>query len=283
MGDEARFDHAAAGPVAAPSGFRHIRSGGTGCRGRSNSQKPVEPEVRLRRNGLRRGAWMTGWPAKSRLPRRIGACLLAVFRCRFRDSTAPFSRAAPRSLRLASMPRWPANASPGDVLALVGGQIAESRREAVGAVILRCSAERPEGLLHVPGQGREAFPPRATPTGPHRHVPGGCKPLRSGKAGAGTAGDRRFRFAGMGDVGPGQVSRLRRLAEDDVALGTLQRPPLPHTPLRDAPETIVGKRHRAETLKVAQQSNRLQRTAIPKQGEEVVLPAASRGSDILRR
>ena len=40
----------------------------------------------------------------SRLPRRINACAIAVFRCRFCYSTAPFSWASPRLLRLASMP-----------------------------------------------------------------------------------------------------------------------------------------------------------------------------------
>ena len=42
--------------------------------------------------------------------------------------------------------------------------------------------------------------------------------------------DRHAQLVGMGEVGLGHVSRLRRLAEDDVALGTLQRPPLPHPP-----------------------------------------------------
>jgi hypothetical protein len=46
----------------------------------------------------------------------------------------------------------------GDVLALIGGQVAECGREAVGAVVLRHAAQRPEGLLQVLGQRREAFP-----------------------------------------------------------------------------------------------------------------------------
>jgi hypothetical protein len=46
----------------------------------------------------------------------------------------------------------------GDVLALIGGQVAESGREAVGPVVLRRAAQRPQGLLQVLGQRREAFP-----------------------------------------------------------------------------------------------------------------------------
>jgi len=40
--------------AAAPSRLRHIRFGGTGCRGRSNPTGPVEPQVRLHRSDRRR-------------------------------------------------------------------------------------------------------------------------------------------------------------------------------------------------------------------------------------
>lgn len=44
------------------------------------------------------------------------------------------------------------------VLTLVGDQVESGGRAVVGAVVLRRTAERPECLLHVLGQGREAFP-----------------------------------------------------------------------------------------------------------------------------
>ena len=46
----------------------------------------------------------------------------------------------------------------GDIFALVDGQVAKGGREAVGAMLTRCPAERPERLLQVLGQSREALP-----------------------------------------------------------------------------------------------------------------------------
>ena len=75
----------------------------------------------------------------------------------------------------------------------------------------------------------------------------------------------------------GHISRLGRLAEDDVALGTVQRLPLPHAPLQSAPNTVVGERQRMRALKVAQQNDRLQRAVLLQQGKKVVLPIVFQG------
>src|SRR5690554_785448 len=84
--------------------------------------------------------------------------------------------------------------------------------------------------------------------------------------------DRHTQFFGMGEVGLGHISWLRCLAEDDVALGTIQRPPLPHPSLQGAPDTIIRERQRMLALKVTQQGDGLQRAVLLKQGEKVVLP-----------
>jgi len=81
----------------------------------------------------------------------------------------------------------------------------------------------------------------------------------------------------MGEVGLGDAARLRRLAEDDVALGSVQRPPPPHPPLQGAPDTIVREGQRAQALKVAQQGDGLQGAVLLQQGKEVILPIAFEG------
>jgi len=152
--------------------------------------------------------------------------------------------------------------------------VAEGGREAVGAVVLRRTAQRPESLLKVLGQRHETFPAQnhtdMLPTAvDHDEV---VKQVRER-----LTCDRHLQFLGMGEVRLGHVSRLGRLAEDDVVFGSVQRPPLPHTPLKSAPDTIVRKRHRVQTLKVAQQGDGLQRAVILKQAEEIVFPVAFKG------
>jgi len=79
---------------------------------------------------------------------------------------------------------------------------------------------------------------------------------------------------GMGEIGLSHVSRFRRLAENDVTLRTLQRPPLSDAPFQRAPDTIVGESQRMQALKVAQQGDGLKRGVVLQQGEKVVLPVA---------
>ena len=45
----------------------------------------------------------------------------------------------------------------GDVFPRLGRKVAERRRQAVAAMLLRGAAERPERVLQAFGQGREAF------------------------------------------------------------------------------------------------------------------------------
>jgi len=157
----------------------------------------------------------------------------------------------------------------GDVFALIGGQVAESCGQAVGPMVLRHATERPKRLLQVLGQRREAFPAKdhadmlPTTVGHGKMV----EQMREW-----LACDRHRQLFGMGEVGLGHVSRLRCLAEDDVALGPVQRPPLPHPPLQGAADPIIGERQRLLALKMTQQGDGLQRAVLLKQGEKVVLP-----------
>jgi len=162
----------------------------------------------------------------------------------------------------------------GHILALIGSQVAECGRQAVGAVVLRHAAKRPKRLLQVLGQGREAFSaenyadmfPAAVD---HDEV---IEQVRER-----LPCDRHAQLVSMVEVGLAHISRLGRLAEDDVALGTVQRPPLTHPPLQGAPDTIIGERQWMRALKVAQQGDRLQRAVLHQQGKKVVLPIVFKG------
>ncbi len=89
--------------------------------------------------------------------------------------------------------------------------------------------------------------------------------------------DRDAQLFGVGEVGLGHVSWLGCLAEDDVALRTVQRLPLPHPPLQGAADTIIREGQRMLALKMAQQSDRLQRAVGQKQRQKVGLPIAFKG------
>lgn len=78
----------------------------------------------------------------------------------------------------------------------------------------------------------------------------------------------------MGEVGLGHISGLRRLAENDVTLRAVQRPPLPHPPLEGATDTIIKERHGMLTSKVTQQGDRLQCAVILQQRKKFILPIA---------
>ena len=94
-------------------------------------------------------------------------------------------------------------------------EVAEGRRQAVGAVLVRRSAEQPQGVLQPLGQGDEAL-------AAEDHV-------RVLEAGIGEAevvepvierdaGDRDAEIGHVGEVGQPGAAGLVRLAEDDVLL-----------------------------------------------------------------
>ena len=64
---------------------------------------------------------------------------------------------------------------------------------------------------------------------------------------------------------------LRRLTEDDVALGIVQRPPLRYPPLPSAPDTIIRECQRVQTLKMAQQGDGQKGGVARKQGKRVAI------------
>jgi len=178
------------------------------------------------------------------------------------------------------------------------GDLSPAEREAVGAVVLRHAARlvvrratKGPGA-QVLGQGREAFaaknhadmlPPRLLLAAvDHDEVVAQVRER--------LPCDHHAQLVSMGEVGPtfdkrglrkagssksgAHVSRLRRLAEDDAALGAAHRPPLPHPPLQGAPNRVVGERQRMRALKVVPQGDRLQRAVHFKQRKKINLPIA---------
>ena len=110
----------------------------------------------------------------------------------------------------------------GDVFPRVGRQIAERRRQAVAAVLLRRAAERPQRVLQALGQGREAF---AAEHDVSVFEAGEDEPEVIEPVIERLPGDGDGETAGVGEVGQSQPARLVRLAEDHVLLGPMKRPP----------------------------------------------------------
>ena len=84
--------------------------------------------------------------------------------------------------------------------------------------------------------------------------------------------DDHAQIISMGEVRLRHVSRLRRLTEYDVTLWPVQRPPLPYPPLQGAPDAIIGESQGVQTLKMAQQSHRLQPAVLLQERKQVTLP-----------
>lgn len=72
-----------------------------------------------------------------------------------------------------------------------------------------------------------------------------------------SAGDGDAEFGRVGEVGQRHPPGLGRLAEDHVAGGAVQRPPVAHPPLQRPADAIIGESVRVDHLQVAQQRHRL--------------------------
>ena len=164
----------------------------------------------------------------------------------------------------------------GNILALVSGQVAERGGQAVGAVVVRRTSQRPKGLLQVLGQNREALPAQNhtdmfPPAVDHDEV---IKQMRKR-----LPRDHHVQVVGMGEVGPiflrrGHIAGLRRLTEDDAPLWPVQRPPLPYTPLKGSSDAVIGKSQRMQALQMAQQGDGLKGAVLGQQREQVGFPIA---------
>ena len=124
----------------------------------------------------------------------------------------------------------------GDVFPRVGRQIAERRRQAVAAVLLRRAAKRPQRVLQALGQGREAF---AAEHDVSVFEAGEDEPKVIEPVIERLPGDGDGETAGVGEVGQSQAAGLVRLAEDHLLLGPVERPPGQDAPLQRAADVRI--------------------------------------------
>src|SRR5215469_15302830 len=115
-----------------------------------------------------------------------------------------------------------------------GVEIAEGGRETVTAMLQRNSAERPHGVLQTLCQCHEAL------TTEHDVS---MLPTREGQAEMiepvikRHTGDADAVIAHIGEIGQPQPTRRGLLPEDDVLLGSVQRPPGADAPFQRATDT----------------------------------------------
>ena len=124
----------------------------------------------------------------------------------------------------------------GHILRLVLAQVAERRRQAVGAVLARHTAEMPQRVLQALRQRREALPAEY-------HV--GMGEARPGKAEVvehviqRLTGDGHAKRPHAGEVGQALPPRLVLLAEDHLLLRAVLRTPEADPPLQGAPHARI--------------------------------------------
>ena len=108
------------------------------------------------------------------------------------------------------------------ILLRVGRQIAERRRQAVAAMLLRHAAERPQRILQAFGQGHEALAAEhdVGMLEARERQPEVVEPMIERHT-----GDRDAEPARVGEVGQAEAAGLVLLAEDDVLLRAVQRAP----------------------------------------------------------
>ena len=124
----------------------------------------------------------------------------------------------------------------GDIVARIGGKIAERRREAVAAMLLRRAAERPQGVLQTLGQGGEALSAEhdmgVLETGEDQSEV--IEPVVELFSGDGDA-----EAAGVGEVGKALPPGLMQLAENDLLLRPVKATPRLDAALQGAADVAV--------------------------------------------
>jgi hypothetical protein len=140
--------------------------------------------------------------------------------------------------------------------------------------------ERPQRILQTLGERHEAFPAKYDM---------GVLPAREGQAEVVEpvierhAGDADAATAHVGEIGQPQLARRMLLPEDDVLLGTVQRPPGANAPLQRATDTgavlgvaaadLVENGDRPQARGVLEQRHHF---AVPNRGQRVLSAAAAR-------
>jgi hypothetical protein len=159
-------------------------------------------------------------------------------------------------------------------------EVAKGGRQVVAAMLQRRPAERPQRILQPLGQRHEAFPAEHDM---------GVLPAREGQPEVVEpvierhAGDADAAIAHVGEIGQSQPARRMLLAEDDVLLGPVQRPPGADAPLQRAPDPgtdlgmaatdLVENGDRPQARGALEQGHHF---AVPNCGQRILPPAIAR-------
>jgi len=158
---------------------------------------------------------------------------------------------------------------------LVGGgiavEVAEGGREAVGAMLGRCAAKRPQGVLQAAGQGGEALAAQ------HRFgvLPAGIgqdeviQPMRQH-----LPGNVDAEIGHIGEVRQPLLAGRVALPEDHLALCAVLGAPAAHTALDGAAQAIPVAVGMAQ-LHLVEQRDRPQARAADQQWQDLALPQAA--------
>ena len=158
--------------------------------------------------------------------------------------------------------------TPGLILGGVAVEVAEGGGEAVGAVLDRGTAERPERVLQATSERREALAAK------HRlgMLPAGVgedEVVEAVREGHPAEADRHI--ADIGEVRQALLSRRMVLAEDDLALRAMLAAPGADPALQGAPQPVPVAAGVAQ-LHLLQQRDRPQARAAEEQRQHVALP-----------
>ena len=122
----------------------------------------------------------------------------------------------------------------GEVVAGVTVEIAECRRQAVAAMLVRHAAERRQGFLQAFRQSHEAFTAEHDVSVLEARE---CQPEVVKTMVQRDAADCNAEPVGVGEVGEAETAGLVLLSEDDVLLRPGQGAPGAHPPFQRAPHT----------------------------------------------
>lgn len=157
----------------------------------------------------------------------------------------------------------------GDVLGRHAVEVTVRGREAVGAMLARNAAQRPEGVLQVLAQGGEALAAKHD---------GDMLPAAIGEnemvepVGQGLTGDGDGEFPGVDEVRQRHPAGLGHPTEDDVPFRAMQGAPVAHPPLQGPPYPVVGEAIRVGHLQMAQQGDGLHRRVVLQDRQQHRLP-----------
>ena len=143
--------------------------------------------------------------------------------------------------------------APGQIGALLGAEIAERCRQAVGAMLAGHATEAPEGILQPFRQGREALAAQhdlgMLPAAARQAKM--VEPVQERLAGDGDA-----ELAGIGEVGQAHTARRMILREEHLLIWPVTGPPGAHTPFQGPPDAIRSPLDTEGGLQLLEQGHR---------------------------